>query len=134
MVTSIYFELISPERILFAGEVRAVMLPASAGDMTVMPGHEPLMTTLDPGIVMATDTLGHGFRAFVRRGYAEITGMRVTVLAERSVPPEELTRESIDEEIARMEAVRDTAQTDSARRDADFAVGRLERVRATLDF
>jgi F-type H+-transporting ATPase subunit epsilon len=33
-VATFLFELISPERILFSGEVRAMMLPATEGDMT----------------------------------------------------------------------------------------------------
>jgi F-type H+-transporting ATPase subunit epsilon len=49
-VATLHFELISPERVLFAGDVRAVMLPGAAGDMTVMPGHEPTVATLNPGI------------------------------------------------------------------------------------
>ena len=32
------FELISPERVLFSGEVRAVMLPPTEGDMTIIAG------------------------------------------------------------------------------------------------
>jgi ATP synthase, Delta/Epsilon chain, beta-sandwich domain len=47
-VATLHFELISPERVLFAGDVRAVMLPGAAGDMTVMPGHEPTVATLNP--------------------------------------------------------------------------------------
>jgi F-type H+-transporting ATPase subunit epsilon len=133
-VASILFELISPERILFSGEVRAVMLPGAAGDMTVMPGHEPTVTTLHPGIVVVTDAQGHGHRAFIRGGFAEITGGSVTVLAERMLPPEELTRERLDEEIVRLETVRDSTQDDNARREADFALSRLEQVKATLSF
>ena len=47
-MATLHFELISPERVLFAGDVRAVMLPGAAGDMTVMPGHEPTVATLKP--------------------------------------------------------------------------------------
>jgi len=43
------FELVSPERVLFSGDVDAVVLPATEGDMTVLAGHSPVMTTLRPG-------------------------------------------------------------------------------------
>jgi F-type H+-transporting ATPase subunit epsilon len=133
-VANLLFELISPERILFSGEVRAVMLPGAAGDMTVMQGHEPTVAVLNPGMVVVTDVQGHGHRAFVRGGFAEITGGSVTVLAERTLPPEELTRERLDEEIVRLETIRDATGDDNARREADFALSRLEQVRATLSF
>lgn len=133
-MANILFELISPERVLFSGEVRAAMLPATGGDMTVMPGHEPTVVTLNPGIVVVTDVQGHGHRAFIRGGFAEITGGAVTVLAERTLPPEELTRERLDEEIVRVETMRDATADDNARREADFALARLAQVRATLSF
>lgn len=128
------FELISPERILFSGEVRAVMLPATEGDMTVMYGHAPMMATLNPGVIAVTDVQGHGHRAFVRGGFVEVTGVSVTVLTERALPPEELTRDRLDEEIVRLETMREAMRDDRARREADFALSRLEQVRATLSF
>jgi F-type H+-transporting ATPase subunit epsilon len=133
-VADIHFELISPERVLFSGDVRSVMLPGTAGDMTVMQGHEPVVATLNPGIVVVTDVQGHGHRAFIRGGYAEITGSSVTVLAERTLLPEELTRERLDEEIMRQETMREATRDDKARRDADFTLSRLEQVKATLSF
>jgi F-type H+-transporting ATPase subunit epsilon len=133
-VATILFELISPERVLFSGEVRAVMLPATEGDMTVMPGHESTMVMLNPGIIAVTDSQGHGHRAFVRGGFVEITGGSVSVLAERALPPEELTRDRLDEEIVRLETMREAMRDDRARREADFAISRLEQVKTTLSF
>ena len=133
-MANMLFELISPERILFSGEARAVMLPATEGDMTVMPGHEPTMAMLHPGIVAITDVHGHGHRAFVRGGFAQITGDSVTLLVERALPPEELTRDSLEEEIVRLETMREAMLDDRARREADFALSRLGQVKATLSF
>ena len=109
-MANILFELISPERALFSGEVRAVMLPATEGDMTVMPGHEATMVMLNPGVIAVTDVQGHGHRAFVRGGFVEITRTSVSVLAERALPPEELTKDRLDEEIVRLVADGDDAE------------------------
>lgn len=133
-MATLLFELISPERVLFSGEVRAVMLPATEGDMTVMPGHVPTMVTLNPGVIAVTDTQGHGHRAFVRGGFVEITGTSVSVLAERALPPEELTRDRLDEEIVRLQTMREAMRDDQSRREADFAISRLEQVKAALTF
>jgi F-type H+-transporting ATPase subunit epsilon len=133
-VANILFELLSPERVLFSGEVRAVMLPATEGDMTVMPGHEATMVMLNPGVIAVTDVQGHGHRAFVRGGFVEITGTSVSVLAERALPPEELTKDRLDEEILRLETMRDATNDDRSRREADFAISRLEQVKTTLSF
>lgn len=133
-MATMLFELISPERVLFSGQVRAVMLPATEGDMTVMPGHASTMVMLNPGIIVVTDSQGHGHRAFIRGGFVEITGDSVSVLAERALPPEELTRDRLDEEIVRLETMREAMRDDRARREADFAINRLEQVRTTLSF
>jgi F-type H+-transporting ATPase subunit epsilon len=133
-VATLLFELISPEQVLFSGEVRAVMLPATEGDMTVMPGHEATMVMLNPGVIAVTDVQGHGHRAFVRGGFVEITGTSVSVLAERALPPEELTKGRLDEEIVRLETMRDATSDGRARREADFAISRLEQVKTTLSF
>jgi F-type H+-transporting ATPase subunit epsilon len=133
-VATILFELFSPEQVLFSGEVRAAMLPATGGDMTVMPGHAATTVMLDPGLIAVTDAQGHGHRAFVRGGFVEITGPNVSVLPERARPPEELTRNRLDEEVVRLETMGDAMRDDKARREADFAIGRLEQVKTTLSF
>ena len=131
-MTTLHATLISPERIVFEGEVRSVVLPGVEGDMTVLPGHAPLATLLLPGIVFATDTEGHGRRAFLRGGFVEVTGTTVTVLADGVLPVEELTQEQIDAEVLHLQTVRDAARTEDARVQADIAISRLEEFKASL--
>jgi F-type H+-transporting ATPase subunit epsilon len=69
-----------------------------------------------------------------RGGLVEITGHSVSILTERALPPEEFTRDRLDEEILRLETMREAMRDDKARMEADFALGRLEQVRATLSF
>ena len=51
MADTIQFDLVSPERSLASLEVKAVQIPGADGDMTAMPDHAPLITTLRPGIL-----------------------------------------------------------------------------------
>ena len=131
-MATMQFELVSPERILFSGEVEAVLLPGTDGDMTVMPGHAPVITTLKAGFVVATDGKNHGERVLVRGGFAEINGTGVTVLAERATPMEELTPEKIDHEITELQTRRDGLDDHSARRAYDEMIGQLEEARSAL--
>ena len=50
-MAELHFEFVSPERVLFSGEVDQVDLPGAEGDMGILAGHAPLVTTLRPGIV-----------------------------------------------------------------------------------
>ena len=69
-MATLHFELVAPERVLYSGEVEAVMLPGTEGDMTVLPGHAPVMTSLKTGFVVVTDRQNHGTRVLVRGGFA----------------------------------------------------------------
>ena len=131
-MATMHFELVSPERILFSGDVEAVLLPATEGDMTVMPGHAPTITTLKAGFGVATDHKNHGERVLVRGGFADINAAGVIVLAERATPVEELTPEKIAHEITELETRRDGTEDDVARRAYDEMIGQLNEARETL--
>src|SRR4051794_15347726 len=110
-MATLHFELVSPERVLFSGEVEAVMLPGTEGDMTVLPGHAPVMTALKTGVVIATNHKDNGERVLVRGGFAEVNAGGVTVLAERDPGPGPHGRD---------DRPRDPASRDGARRDRGF--------------
>jgi len=85
MADTMQFDLVSPERSLASGPARAVRIPGAEGELTAMPGHAPVITTLRPGILSVTGPDGTQEFA-VTGGFAEITADSTTVLAERSVP------------------------------------------------
>ncbi|MCC5957469.1 MAG: F0F1 ATP synthase subunit epsilon [Natronohydrobacter sp.] len=83
MADTMQFDLVSPERKLASGAVRAVQIPGAEGDLTAMPEHAPMITTLRPGI-LTTEGEGGETRYVVTGGFAEITPAGTTVLAERA--------------------------------------------------
>lgn len=133
-MATLHFELVAPERVLYSGEVEAVMLPGSEGDMTVLPGHAPLMTTLKAGFVVITNHVNEGNRVLVRGGFAEINAAGVTVLAERATPVEELTPEIVDREILTLQTTRDGSSDSAARQAADAMIAQLEEAKEALKF
>ena len=85
------FDLVSPEKLLFSGEVDQVDVPGTEGDFGVLAQHAPLVTTLRPGIlVMFRD--GSELRVVVNGGFAEVSPTGLTVLADMAVPIEEFDR------------------------------------------
>ncbi|MBM2321600.1 MULTISPECIES: F0F1 ATP synthase subunit epsilon [Marivita] len=84
MAETMQFDLVSPERSLMSAQVKSVQIPGADGDMTAMPNHAPLITTLRPGVLkVETDK---GIEEFVvTGGFAEL-GESLSVLAERAVP------------------------------------------------
>ena len=133
-MATLQFELVAPERVVFSGQVEAVLLPGTEGDMTVLPGHAPVMTTLKAGFVVVTNHVNEGERVLVRGGFAEVTATGVTVLAERATPMEELTPEKIDQEILDLGMTRDGSRDQAARDQADVMIAQLQEARAALKF
>ena len=94
MADTMQFDLVSPERRVASLDVTSVQIPGADGDMTAMPGHAPLITTLRPGILRVEST-GGTQEYVVTGGFAEI-GENLSVLAERALPREEMTQETFD--------------------------------------
>lgn len=90
MADTMQFDLVSPERKLASVLAREVRIPGADGDLTAMPGHAPLITTLRPGLLTVVGPEGTVDYA-VTGGFAEVSPEGVTVLAERALPKSELS-------------------------------------------
>ncbi|MEO1139283.1 MAG: F0F1 ATP synthase subunit epsilon, partial [Pseudomonadota bacterium] len=83
----------SPERLLASVEASQVQIPGAEGDMTAMPDHAPLITTLRPGVLRVSGKDGDQ-EYVVTGGFAEINPGSISVLAERAVPRDEMSQEA----------------------------------------
>jgi F-type H+-transporting ATPase subunit epsilon len=97
-MATFHFELVSPERLLFSGEVEQVDAPGFEGDFGVLAGHAPLVAMLRPGILTVING-GERQRIVVFGGFAEVSPAGMTVLADNAVAFEDIDRSHIAEEI-----------------------------------
>ena len=100
------FELVvvTPERQLLRESVVEAQLPGAGGCLGILPGHAPLMTELGIGELTYRAVAGkETVHLAVTRGFAEVLGDRVTVLAEIAERPEEI-------DVARAEAAKARAE------------------------
>jgi F-type H+-transporting ATPase subunit epsilon len=93
------FELVSPERMLFSGEVYSVIVPSIEGEMTVLAGHAPLVAVLKAGIVFVQTTAENGKEFFVNGGLVEVNHASTTILAEQGRFLEDVDNAVLDQEI-----------------------------------
>ena len=108
MADLMQFDLVSPERRLASFKVSSVRIPGVDGDLTAMPDHAPLITTLRPGVLRVNGP--EGTKAyFVTGGFADVAGPSATILAERAIPVDEVTPEIMDELIKDAETKRSGA-------------------------
>ncbi len=92
MADTVQFDLVSPERLLTSVQATQVQIPGSEGDMTALPDHAPLITTLRPG-VLKVSSAGGDAEYVVTGGFAEISADSISVLAEQAIAREDLTPE-----------------------------------------
>jgi ATP synthase, F1 epsilon subunit (delta in mitochondria) len=126
------FELVSPERLLFSGEVESVVVPSSEGEMTVMAGHAPVMAVLKPGVVAVSEGKGAVRRLFVRGGFADVGPDGLTILAEVALPMEELDAETLAQHVRDAEEDVADAKSDEARQAAAERLSQLTELRDAL--
>ena len=119
---SFQLSLVSPEPLLFAGQVDQVDLPGKEGDFGVLAGHAPIVATLRPGIVTAITGTDRE-RFVVYGGLAEFANAELTVLADSASSLE-------DVDLAELKARIDEMQENLAK----TAPGdELDRALAVLD-
>ncbi len=131
-MTSFHFELVSPERLLFTGEVQSVSVPGVEGAFTVLNNHAPVMSTLKPGLIEIDETPTKKVRIFVRGGFADVSDKGLTILAERAIPFEELDATRIAAQVKDAEEDLADAMTDEGRRLASERLAQLQELRAAL--
>jgi F-type H+-transporting ATPase subunit epsilon len=131
-MAGLHFELVSPARLLFSGDVASVTLPGTEGEMGIYPGHSPVLTTLRPGIVTVTRDSGNAERIFVKGGMAEVNPQGLTLLAEVAVPMAELTRDVMEKQIASAEQDLADAKPGEATRKATEVLNQLRTLQGTI--
>ena len=129
MTDKISFDLVSPERLLLSTEAEMVTIPGTEGDMGVMAGHMPLISTLRPGVIAVS---GGDQRFYVMSGFAEVNPGKLTVLAEGAVPVAELDATALDQRIKNTEEDVALAKSDGERAKAQEALDYLRGLRAAL--
>jgi F-type H+-transporting ATPase subunit epsilon len=102
-MATFHFDLVSPEKLAFAGEVDQVDVPGLEGDFGVLAGHAPVVAAIRPGIL--TVIIGTTKqKVIVLGGLAEVSDKGLTVLADVATSLEELDRAQFAETISDMEA------------------------------
>jgi F-type H+-transporting ATPase subunit epsilon len=101
-MATFHFDLVSPEKLAFSGEVDQVDIPGLEGDFGVLAGHAPVIAAIRPGILTVT-TGGAKQKIIVLGGLAEVSGKGLTVLADVATSLDELDRAQFADSIAEMQ-------------------------------
>lgn len=96
------FELVSPEKLLFSGDVTQVDVPGIEGDFGVLAGHAPMVATLRPGILTVYGD-GGPKKIVVLGGFAEVSASGLTVVADTADTVEAIDTDMIARHIGELQ-------------------------------
>ena len=124
-MATFHFDLVSPEKLAFSGEVDQVDIPGLEGDFGVLAGHAPVVAAVRPGILTII-TGGSREKVIVLGGLAEMSGTGLTVLADVATSIADVDRAQFAETIAEMEAK--LAEHEGS--ELDHAIERLDHFKS----
>src|SRR5215210_5606811 len=124
MAEQIQLEVVTPERRVLSEMVDAVYVPGMGGELGILPGHTPLISQLQTGVLKYTQG-GASARLHVSGGFVEVNGDKVSVLAEIAEHPEEI--DAARARLAREHAEKTLSAWSGTEEDFEKARARLER-------
>ena len=76
---TIQLRIVSPEKVIYDGDVSKVTLPGTSGSFTILPHHAPIISSLQAGkiIYFTPDNVGHGID--MANGFVEMSDGVVSV-------------------------------------------------------
>ncbi len=95
-------EIVTPEEKVYSETVDSVVLPGVEGEAGILPGHVPLLTMLKPGELTVSKD-GQEVVLAVDKGFAQVLGDKVSVLAEGAIDIAEIDLTAVDEARERAE-------------------------------
>jgi F-type H+-transporting ATPase subunit epsilon len=75
-------QIITPDKMVFEGEVKRVTVPGSKGSFQILQNHAPIISTLDPGEVRILDVQDKTSTVRIGGGVIEMKNNKIIILAE----------------------------------------------------
>ncbi len=91
------------KKVVSDGELEEITLPAFRGELNILPGHSPLMTTLEAGIVKYRLKGGETQKVAIGWGYCQVSAEGVNVLAETAVEADEIDTKVVSDRLKSLE-------------------------------
>lgn len=122
----------TPEKKIVSGaDLEEISLPGDKGELNILAGHAPLMTSLSPGLVSYRLTSGETGKMAVGWGYAQVSSDGVSVLAESAVTGDEVDAQKNADQLKIVEAKLANETLDDS--DWENVHRQIERLRSEID-
>ena len=93
----IKFEIVTPERVVLKEQVIQVSAPTKQGEITILPGHIPLVASLMPGVIEIVKEDGKQEIMSVSGGFIEVLKNKIVILADTAERAKEIDIDRLKE-------------------------------------
>jgi F-type H+-transporting ATPase subunit epsilon len=100
---TVNLNVVSAEEELFSGRIESLQITGSEGELGIMPGHAPLLTSLKPGMARIVKFGGEEEIIYLSGGMLEVQPNNVTVLSDVAVRAADLDEQAVLEAKRRAE-------------------------------
>ncbi len=129
MASAFTLSVVAPDRSVVEESVQSVVAPGVEGYFGVLAGHAPLIAALKPGILEYLDASNQRHFVYTGGGFAEVTGERVTILADEAARAADI---DVADAERRLESARRSLRGEDSAIDTETAVLELDRAIARL--
>tara|TARA_B110000444_G_C18396317_1_gene391629 strand:+ start:183 stop:581 length:399 start_codon:yes stop_codon:yes gene_type:complete len=128
-MATISFDLVSPEQLLFNGEVGMIIVPGKDGDIGVLPGHSKVLSSLRPGRVMIYGENKNLLKSFfVTGGFVEINPEKCIILAEEIDEIDSLNKSILEKKVQELE----NQDSDESQSDLFIAKSKIQALNSSF--
>lgn len=129
MAKDFELSIVAPDRSVVEDRAQSVVAPGIEGYFGVMAGHLPMVSALRAGIVEYVDGKNQRHHIAVSGGFAEISGERLTILADSATRASEV---DVKEEEARLEKARKALRGEDSSMTSQEATEEIDRAMARI--
>ena len=134
-IPTVNLNVVSAEESLFSGSIESLQITGSEGELGIMPGHTPLLTSLKPGMARIVLNDGQEEVIYLSGGMLEVQPNSITVLADVATRADDLDEQAaLDAKQSAEERLNaQSADVDYAKLAAELAkaVAQLRVIQAT---
>lgn len=122
----IKFEIVTPERHIMKASIKQATIPTTTGDITILPKHAPLVSSLRSGVLELIREDGEREVAFISGGFLEVLSDKAVILADVAERADEIDEIKVEEARARAEKEMQEIRTEDTEQFARISA-QLER-------
>jgi len=122
---TVNLNVVSAHESLFSGSIKSLQITGSEGELGIMPGHAPLLTSLKPGMALITKEDGSEEIIYLSGGMLEVQPNQIIVLADIATRADDLNEEAA---LAAKQRAEENMNAHGA--DVDYAAVAAELARA----